>query len=300
MKPLRLAPLRSFLAIVDAGSIHAAARRLGVSQPGLTKVVSLLERELGVSLLQRSSRGAIPTEYGRILASRARVIEAELRLVGEEIAQLQGAGGGVIGVGLSAGSSVLLTRALDQFWKRHPDVRVRVVEGGYESTLADLREGRLDFSIAPRELVAAGTDLVVEQLFETAIVPVVRKSHPLRNAASLRKLADEAWAVSGSRIASTNLLEATFAQYKLRPPRIRVQCESFPALFTLLSESDLIGLLPERLLRVSGFQHVLQVIPVRETFLPSQACLLTRPGTANTPLAVALIHEFRKIAKTLK
>jgi DNA-binding transcriptional LysR family regulator len=300
MKPLRLGHVRSFLAILEAGSIHAAARRLGVSQPGLTKVVSLLERELGVPLLQRSSRGVIPTDYGRVLASRAKVIEAELRLVGEEISQLQGVRSGMISVGLSAGSSLLLTRVLEQFWRRHPDVRVRVVEGGYESTLADLREGRLDFSIAPRELIAAVTDLTVEKLFETAIVPVVRKSHPLRNIRSLRELSDESWVVSGSRIASTNLLEATFAEYKLGTPRIRVQCESFPALFALLSESNLIGILPERLLRISGFQHVLQIVPVKEKFLPSQACLLTRPGTANTPVAKALIREFRRAAKVLK
>jgi DNA-binding transcriptional LysR family regulator len=149
-------------------------------------------------------------------------------------------------------------------------------------------------------LVSAGTDLTVEELFETAIVPVVRKSHPLRDAGSLRELSAKSWVVSGSRIASINLLEATFAQYKLGLPRILVQCESFPALFALLSESDLIGVLPERLLRVSGFQHVLQIIPVKERFVPSQACLLTRPGTPNTPFAAALIREFRRVAKTLR
>lgn len=297
MKQIRINQIRAFLAVAECGSIRSAARRLGLTQPALTKAVRQLESDLQVALLQRTSRGAVPTEFGQALAPRAKIIEAELRLIREEMAQLQGMPQCELAIGLSAGSSMLLSRALSAFWRRHPDVRVRVVEGGHESTLAELRQGRLAFSIAPRELVAVATDLNVEPLFEAKILPVVGKSHKFRHARSLSELTTQSWVISGSRIASINVLEATFAKYKLGQPKVRVQCELFPALVALLSETDLIGILPDRLMRVAGFQHMLQVIPIKEKFVPTQACLLTRPDTPNTPLASVLIREFRRAAK---
>ena len=54
---MKLAQIRDFLAVVESGSISAAARKLGVSQPGLTKSLGLLESELGASLLQRDAIG---------------------------------------------------------------------------------------------------------------------------------------------------------------------------------------------------------------------------------------------------
>jgi LysR family transcriptional regulator of abg operon len=299
MKQIRIGQINAFLAIAETGSIRGAARRLGVSQPALTKAVRHLEADLGVPLLQRTSRGAVPTPYGQALSPRAKIIESELRLIREDMAQLQGQPQCEVTIGLSAGSSMLLSKTLKALWQRYPDVRVRVVEGGNEATLAELRQGRIDFSIAPRELVAAGTDLKVEPLFETAIVPVVGKHHRLRNARSLKELAKQSWVLSGSRIASSNILEATFAKYKLGQPKVDVRCESFPALIALLSETELIGILPDRLVRVAGFQYILQVVPVKERFFPAQACLLTRPDTPSSPLVAAFIREFRRAARAI-
>jgi LysR family transcriptional regulator, regulator of abg operon len=299
MKQIRISQVKAFLAVAECGSIRSAAKRLGVSQPALTKAVRQLELELEVPLLQRTSRGAVVTEFGQALAPRAQIIEAELRLIREEMAQLRGAPASEVTIGLSAGASLLLSKALAGLWQRYPNARVRVVEGGHEATLAELRHGHLDFSIAPQELVAEPSDLTIEPLFETKIVPVVRKTHRLRKALSLKDLTKQGWVISGSRIASINILEATFAKYKLGQPKVAVQCESFPALVALLSETDLIGILPDHLVRVAGFQHMLQVIPVQEQFVPTQACLLTRPGTPSTPLAAALIREFRRAARAV-
>jgi DNA-binding transcriptional LysR family regulator len=67
-------------------------------------------------------------------------------------------------------------------------------------------------------------------------------------------------------------------------------------LIALLSETDLIGILPDLLVQVAGFQNILQIVPIEEKFMPTEACLLTRPDTPNTPLAAALIREFRRAA----
>lgn len=69
-----LRQLRYFLAIAEEGSFLAAARKLAIAQPSLSQHVIRLEGELGVQLLERSSRGVTLTESGQILVAHARAI----------------------------------------------------------------------------------------------------------------------------------------------------------------------------------------------------------------------------------
>src|SRR5688500_17069308 len=93
--------LDHFVAIVEAGSIRAAARGQGVSHPAMTKSLRLLEDEVGVPLLRRSPRGVVCTSAGRALLTRARVIRSEVHKAEEELARW----GAPYGAAMSAGSS---------------------------------------------------------------------------------------------------------------------------------------------------------------------------------------------------
>ena len=68
----RLAAMEAFVLVVDSGSFSAAARRLNVGQPAISKIVAQLEDRLGVKLLVRSTRGLAPTEAGLNFYERAR------------------------------------------------------------------------------------------------------------------------------------------------------------------------------------------------------------------------------------
>jgi DNA-binding transcriptional LysR family regulator len=75
----RLAAMQTFVAVIDSGSISAAAARLGVGQPAVSKSLAALEAHLGVPLLLRSTRGSALTDAGRRFLSHARAVldEAE-------------------------------------------------------------------------------------------------------------------------------------------------------------------------------------------------------------------------------
>jgi LysR family transcriptional regulator of abg operon len=296
-RQIKLEHLRAFLAVSESGSIRGAARRLGVSQPGLTKIIRQLEEELSVPLVQRSVRGAMPTEYGRALAPRVKVIESEIQRARDEVLQMRGERKGVVAVGVSSGPAMIVPQVLKRFWQRYPDVRIHIVDGMHESTLADLRDGRLDFSIVPFDVAAGNHDLNIEVLVHTNVRAVVRKDHPQSNATSLRQLSDSDWIMSGSTKSRSNLIEKTFAKYRLRAPRLLVRCESFPTLISLVSASDLIGILPARVLREPFLKPILDVLTIKEQFLPSRLCLVTRAGLPSTPIAQNLMREFRRIAK---
>src|SRR5690349_3028507 len=105
---MRLKQIQDFLAVVEAGSIHAAARKIGVSQPAMTKSVRGLEAELRVQLVRRTNHGVVPTEAGRAFFARARVADSELRKGEEEMARLAGKGTGAVAFGAGPTATLLV------------------------------------------------------------------------------------------------------------------------------------------------------------------------------------------------
>ena len=85
---MRLNQIRDLIAVSEAGSLRAAARRIGISQPAMSKSLADLEREFQAQLLTRTSRGVALTAAGRAFVARARVVQGELRKVQEDLAAL--------------------------------------------------------------------------------------------------------------------------------------------------------------------------------------------------------------------
>ncbi|HVL56126.1 MAG TPA: LysR family transcriptional regulator, partial [Burkholderiaceae bacterium] len=99
---MRLNQLRDFVAVFDAGSIRAASRKLGVSQPGLTKSVRLLEEELGSTLMHRTSRGVTLTPAGRSFLAHARAVHVELARARAELDQIAAVADASVTLGVAA------------------------------------------------------------------------------------------------------------------------------------------------------------------------------------------------------
>src|SRR6202012_5323963 len=137
--------LRYLLAVAEAGSVTAAARQLYISQPGLSVALRELERELGVTLLWRHSRGVELTSAGQAFVDRARrglevVDEAGLaaqRIGGPPANELVGR---LLPPTFSAAARVLM----DAFRDRHPKVRIRYRQLSYITHTRDLVTGRVD------------------------------------------------------------------------------------------------------------------------------------------------------------
>jgi DNA-binding transcriptional LysR family regulator len=90
----RLAAMEAFVLVVDSGSFSAAARRLNIGQPAISKLVAQLEDRLGVKLLVRTTRGLTATEAGLNYYDRApRLIEE----ADEAELAARGAGSGLTG-----------------------------------------------------------------------------------------------------------------------------------------------------------------------------------------------------------
>ena len=124
----RLSAMQTFVTVIDTGSLSAAARRLRVGQPAVSKVVAQLEERLGVTLLLRTSRSFSATEAGQIFYERAKLAIADADEV--ELAA-RGAGAGLVGrLRVSAGvtfARLKIVPKLGRFLAQHPKLEIELI-----------------------------------------------------------------------------------------------------------------------------------------------------------------------------
>jgi len=281
---LRLSQIRDFLVVLDCGSIRAAAIRLGVSQPAVTKSIRSLEAELGVDVLQRSRLGVTPTPAGVAFAARARVAQLELDRAREEVVARKGGAAVSLNVGVgSAPLSLVAIQAIARYRQAHPLCRMRVLEGPGHTLLPLVRDGSIDAALVQRVSPTAAPGLKFRHLLRTRLVVVGRKGHPLARAKSLAELCDAEWLVYRPPNSNGVLEDALRAESLPFPSRF-VHCESFALTLGLLLSSDALGLLvPQILLGALGAS--LQEIQLTRP-LPEISVGMYR--RADTPTSTAL------------
>jgi len=177
---VRIEQLEYIAAVTQHGSLRKASERLHVSQPALSEAVSKLERELGVTLLDRRRSGARISRRGReLLQNMVEVLEAVDRL--RTAAGDQAAGHHVVRVGtVSTATSTVLVPAVRDFRAAHPGSTVEVLNIQQGEIDQGLQEGALDLGLVN---VLAGDDappdLVDRALVHGRPVAVLPAGHPL-------------------------------------------------------------------------------------------------------------------------
>jgi LysR family transcriptional regulator of abg operon len=298
---MRLTQIRDFLAVVDAGSIRAAARQLGLSQPALTKSVRQLERELGAVLVTRSVRGALPTDVGRAFLARARSVSADLRRAREEIAQLRGAREGTLAIGAAPGPALdLLPGVLPRLRRRWREATLRVMDVSPPEVLPALRQGAIDLALSVRlgPLAEPASDCLVEPLYAIEPAIIARRGHPLAGARSLAALRDAEWIQTGPA-GVTPALPQAFEAAGLPPPRYRIDCQSFLALPALVAQSDLLAVVPSQIaIREERARRVVR-LNVRDPLPGRPIGLFRRADVPLTPIARECAEILRELAAAL-
>lgn len=291
---MKLAQIRDFLAVVESGSISAAARKLGVSQPGLTKSLGLLESELGASLLQRAPTGVTLTRQGQAFHVRARAGYTELAKAREELAR-----GAPMQVGLGFGpffAPTVVPQAVLRFREKFPDVRLRLVEGFRHVTGPMVRDGTLDISLAPRApQQAADPAIRFRPIAHLDQIVVARRGHPKAAVRSTAALANVEWMSNLRREALASALGAVGVP---EPARI-VECESFNAMLALLVGSDMLAVVQRPFLDLPQVAGQVREVPISERLPGLTVGLHTRADGPLTRPAAALARLLTDIGRSV-
>src|SRR5918994_14513 len=142
---MTLQQLRYFLAAAEHGSFSAAAEELLMAQPSLSDQVRRLEAELGVALFTRAGRRLALTEAGRTLRPHAERTLAAAEDAAASVKEVRTLTGGTVSFGtFGSAHHYLLGGLVQDFRRRHPDVRVRVVGQNSAEVADEIREGRLE------------------------------------------------------------------------------------------------------------------------------------------------------------
>jgi DNA-binding transcriptional LysR family regulator len=272
---MRLHQLDHFIAIVDAGSIRAASRVQGISHPAMTKSLRLLEDDVGVPLLRRSSRGVACTPAGRALLERARVIRAEVHKAQEELARWAAPQAAAVSAGSSPVAATLMCDAIARFLLLHPQAHLRLMEGPPSVLVPLVRDETLDLAIVVKMPATVGPGLKFRALHSERMAIACRRTHPMRKARSLRELADARWlGLNAPR--TGGWLEQTFAAHDLPLPRHYIQCESFAFAFELMARIDAVMAVPARFIDSPLNDGAIVAIALDEPLPPIEVGLCTR------------------------
>ena len=249
---LDLQSVRIVRAIADHGSISAAARALGYSQPAVSQHLRRAEQRLGVPLVVRAGRGVRLTEPGTVLARHAQTIGQALDAARGELAELMGLGTGTVRIAaFPTASSTIVPRLLGTVRDTHPGLTVSYVEAEPPEALGMLRDGLVDLAITfayPGDRADPHREsegpVETELLYTEPVVIALPESHPLAldgGPVELARLGGERW-IAGCPLCRGHLLAACEAVGV--EPEIELETDNAIAVLNLVASGLGVALLP--------------------------------------------------------
>jgi DNA-binding transcriptional LysR family regulator len=241
--------LRIFAAVVEGGSFTAAAATLYLSQPAVSQQMAILEREVGVVLLERVPRGIRLTPAGELLAKRTDVLLAELSSIEDE---LRGFGAGVQEVYLGAfptAGADLVPMAIRRYRELRPDIRVVLRPAHADEVVAQLHAARIQIGLVwDYDFAQQASDPAFErvELLADPLLAVLPVDHPAAGEAeiAIRDLAEEPWIVRAHRQPNAQAFEqmCRIAGFE---PRIAFRTDNYQSVQGLVAAGIGIGLVPK-------------------------------------------------------
>ena len=185
MADFNWALVKSFVAVLDAGSLMGAARQLKAQQPTLSRHIAELEAQLGVPLFERTGRGVMPTVAALAIADAARHMEEGAGTLLQTLARRSEATTGTVRITTSeVAASYLLPAPLAALQQAEPGIAIELVASNELSNLL-----RREADIAVRMVRPVQESLVARKLAEIPIVACAHKRY-LRRAGTPRKPED--------------------------------------------------------------------------------------------------------------
>ncbi|MFM7001972.1 MAG: LysR family transcriptional regulator, partial [Limnohabitans sp.] len=293
---MKLSTLQALVAAIEEGSLRGAAKRVGVSQPALTKMIRELEIELAAPLLVRTSQGVLPTAQGQVMFEHALKVSQELLAATDQVRQLGGDMRGELNIGaVPVAVMLLIPETLRTFGQAFPHIKLRVSEELYIAQLQRLRSGQVDMAVGGIPQGLSSGEFVTEPLMTTSMVVVVRKGNPRAQATSLSALADAKWVYTGASTV-TGYAQQLFERHGLQAPPVGAVVNSTLALLSLVGSGDYVGLMPKQIAEHPLAASFISVVPVAESGLPLTVGAIIRSDSVVSPAIRHFIAHLHRAA----
>lgn len=294
---MEIRQIKHFVSAVKNRSILGAAKEQNLTQPAITRSIKKLELELGGKLLERSSYGVSMTRLGEVFYTRAINIVNETEQALADVREQSIGSAGVVKIGVCPGlDRNFVAPAIAQLFQRHDGLTAVVHTALIEELVPQLRGGELDFLFTMLPSYNEVNDLKKEVLLEIYSPLVCRANHPLAlEKISRQGLSEADWAVVEQRHV-VEYHKHFFLDHKLPLPRIRFLANDVSTMIAMIEKSDLIGLVPEYLIREELASGALVKMKYKFPILQGQIGLVFLPERSLSALVVAAAEQFRRIA----
>jgi DNA-binding transcriptional LysR family regulator len=301
---LKLRDLHILLVVALRGSMAKAAAELAISQPAVSRAIAEMERELGLRLLDRGRNGIEPTAYGRALIKRGVTIFDELTQGLQELEFLADPTIGQLRIGSSESVAAgLLPTVIDRFSRQHPGIRLNVSQTVLSTMhYRELRERNIDLLLGWIPTPFAEEDLVAERVLkDPSGVIVSRQSKWGRSSRpSLADLADETWILPPPDTFPGSAAANLFRESGLNMPRTPLTTLSIHLCCRLAATGRFVTLLPSSIVRFSGRDLSLKMLPVKlPPRPPVQVAIVTLKNRTLSPAAEMFIECVREVSKSM-
>ncbi|HLJ02284.1 MAG TPA: LysR family transcriptional regulator [Solirubrobacteraceae bacterium] len=284
-----VAQLRYLVALADELHFTRAAAREHIAQPALSQQIRRLEDELGLALVERTTRRVSITEAGELLVARARRILAELEAARAELQAVRGIQSGRVLVGaLHTMGPVDLALVLADFHERHPGVELTVREQSSEELAEMLRVDELDLAFLSVTERVESHGLGLYQLVSEELVVILPPEHPLRRRHRVRmaELAGEQFISfrEGARLRELLVSAGRSAGFE---PEVKLESNEARRIRRLVSRGMGVAILPRSDAVEPGADVV--VAALTEPALRRDITLAWREGRRHSPAAAEFI-----------
>ena len=294
--------LRVFRAVVQTGSINRAASRLGYTPSAVSQHVSALQRETGLTLIEKRGRGIVPTASGIAVADRASRVLDQLADFDAMADDLRSGRSGTLHLGcFMSANRAWMPSVVAALVEEFPALRI-------ELSLAELRgaqwTGDLDLELYIAEAVRGDRDPAVadgdtdgydiEEVRTEGYVAVVPSGHPLahRSSVALAELAGEAWIDNDHARGPCREIVVTACRELGFAPPFRLQAPDYTSALDYVAKGVGITVLPR--LGALALPEGVAMLPVedaaarRRIMLRVKRSMRTHPAVART---AALLRE---------
>lgn len=184
---MELRQLRYLVALAEEGTFTRAAAREHIAQPALSQQLRRLEDELGLLLVERTTRHVSITQAGAVLVARGRRILTELEAAHAELEEIKGIRTGRVRVGaIHTMGPIDVSLTLAIFHERHPGVELTVREESSEELAEMVRDDELDLAFLSVTERVERRGLALQQLISEELVVVLPPEHRLARRRQVR------------------------------------------------------------------------------------------------------------------
>jgi DNA-binding transcriptional LysR family regulator len=186
LRGVNLELLRTFLSVVEHGSLNKAAERMRVSQSTLTRQMQSLEQEMGGRLLERSKTGVALTAAGYALHERVGPLLVSFDEALRETRTIARGKSATLRLGYTMSAADYLHPALTALRRSQPQVKVRLFDLSPGEQIEGLRKGELDLALIGNPGTFLSREFFVRRLVSLPVYVALAESHPLAAAPSVR------------------------------------------------------------------------------------------------------------------